>query len=447
MNNDLNITEEEYKQINAVDEDDSIKVNRENIRKVRKKIIILIQKSVVFLNTIFETDKNTNKKKQKHSALPLLRNKGEYEKEREIKMIENLHKKKLSKDYVDKLIVLLYNSKNKLNYSQKRNNIKKAIYKLDENNELYLTLPKLKNRNKNVYANNYAKTETTEYSNNKITSNNPSPNRYLDDEEILDENIKEILYDNEDKNDIVKKEEEEEKGKILFEKLKTRYDSFDLEDNNNLRSEDNVKNKKKYKSLPKLQKKQIPSEYKLIATPQQISEFDYNLGKSFVNGKLRYLTNGQKEKLSYIAELNIFNSIDRIKEKANLIKELKNENKNKKKLLMPIDFFKYDSEKWKKISDERNKNINDIVITKLNEENKDKLNVMKEYINKLNMDAFMAEKDVNKTINNINFFLTKYGMEAGSSNSSKKSIVHQNSKRKEKRWSEAKNEKSLNLEY
>lgn len=37
MNNDLNITEEEYKQINAVDEDDSIKVNRENIRKVRKK--------------------------------------------------------------------------------------------------------------------------------------------------------------------------------------------------------------------------------------------------------------------------------------------------------------------------------------------------------------------------------------------------------------------------
>ena len=114
---------------------------------------------------------------------------------------------------------------------------------------------------------------------------------------------------------------------------------------------------------------------------------------------------------------------------------------------MPIDFFKYDSEKWKKISDERNKNINDIVITKLNEENKDKLNVMKEYINKLNMDAFMAEKDVNKTINNINFFLTKYGMEAGSSNSSKKSIVHQNSKRKEKRWSEVKNEKSLNLEY
>ena len=42
MNSDLNITEEEYKQINAVDEDDSIKVNRDKIRKVRKKIIFLI---------------------------------------------------------------------------------------------------------------------------------------------------------------------------------------------------------------------------------------------------------------------------------------------------------------------------------------------------------------------------------------------------------------------
>ena len=33
MNKDLNITEEEYKEINAVD-DDSIKVNRKNLGKV-----------------------------------------------------------------------------------------------------------------------------------------------------------------------------------------------------------------------------------------------------------------------------------------------------------------------------------------------------------------------------------------------------------------------------
>ena len=34
MNNDLNLTEEEYKEINAVQEDDSIKVNNKNIKRV-----------------------------------------------------------------------------------------------------------------------------------------------------------------------------------------------------------------------------------------------------------------------------------------------------------------------------------------------------------------------------------------------------------------------------
>ena len=35
MNNDLNITEEEYKQIKAEEDDDSIKVNHKNIKRVR----------------------------------------------------------------------------------------------------------------------------------------------------------------------------------------------------------------------------------------------------------------------------------------------------------------------------------------------------------------------------------------------------------------------------
>ena len=382
------------------------------------------------MNKIFESDEKSNNKKKKISPLKA---RGELEKDREIKMIENLYQKKFRQDYIDKLTILLYNSKNKINYSQKRNNIKKTIYKLDDNNELYLTLPKLKNKikNKNIQINNnYAKTETTEYSNNKITSK-PSPQKYDEDEEdLLDENIKEILYENDNTN---KKEEEEQKGKVLFDKLKTRYESF------------NFDNKKRYKSLPKLKKKQIPSEYKLIATPQQISEFDYNLGRSFVNGNLKYLTKNQKEKLTYIAELNIFNSIDRIKDKTNIIKETKNDNKNKKIKLMPIDFFKYDAEKWKKISEERNQNYNDIIINKLNDENKDKLNVMKEYLNKLNIDTFMADKEVNKTINSINNFLNRYAMDNISANSSKKSFKHQNSRRKEKKQNEEKEKIVLNL--
>ena len=196
--------------------------------------------------------------------------------------------------------------------------------------------------------------------------------------------------------------------------------------------------------MSKFKKKQIPPEYKLIATPQQISEFDYNLGRSFVNGKLRYITKAQKEKLSYIAELNIFNSIERLREKSNMIKEIKNGNKRKKKILMPIDIFKYDEKKWTKIASERSKNLNDIAINELNEKNLEKLNGMKEKLNKLSVDAFIADKEVNKTINNINYFISKYGIDTGlsrtGSHSSGKSIRYQSSKKRERKNTEDKKE-------
>jgi len=34
MNNELNLTEEEYKQINTIEEDDSIKINNKNLGRV-----------------------------------------------------------------------------------------------------------------------------------------------------------------------------------------------------------------------------------------------------------------------------------------------------------------------------------------------------------------------------------------------------------------------------
>ena len=176
---------------------------------------------------------------------------------------------------------------------------------------------------------------------------------------------------------------------------------------------------------------------------QQISEFDYTLGKSFVNGNLRYLTKNQREKLAYIAELDYFNSVDKLKEKSNKIKEMKYGSHSKKKLLMPIDIFKYDQKKWKRIYNEQNNNNNHVVINELNEKNKEKLDIMNEKINKLNIDAFVADKEVNKVINNINYFLNRYGMDNNSSRqsqSSNKSYKHQNSKKRERRMSEEKKE-------
>jgi hypothetical protein len=381
---------------------------------------------------------------------PNYKSRVESKEDREIRILESFYMKKLSKDYVDRLTVLLYNSKNKNNYSQKRNNIKKTIYKFDDNNLLYLTLPKLKkfkNKDAKPVTNNISnintKTETTEYTNTNKISSKPSPKKQNENsEEILDENIKEILYDNEtmDKKD-------KKKGKILFEQLKTKYNLFDYEINNNNNSNyiyDNNNFKQKLKNLPKIsKKKQIPAEYKLIATPQQISEFDYLLGRSFINGNLRYLTKKQRENLAYIAELDYFNSVDKLKEKSNIIKEMKYGNQSKKKLLMPIDIFKYDKKKWEKIYNEQNNNNNHVVIADLNEKNKEKLDNMNEKINKLNIDAFVADKEVNKVINNINYFLNRYGVDNNSSRqsySSNKSIKHQNSKKREKRMSEERKE-------
>ena len=296
---------------------------------------------------------------------------------------------------------------------------------------MYLTLPKLRKKkiNKNVINNNinaYLKTDTTEYTTDKVT-NNILTKQYSEEDDILDDHIKEILYSNENGN------EEDEKGKILYDRLKTKYDIFENEENNDTQ--------KNYKSLPKIKKnkKQIPSEYKLIATPQQISEFDYNLGKSFINGNLRYLTRQQKEKLSYIAELNLFNSIERIKEKTDIIKEIKTGSQNRKTILMPIDFFKYDAIKWKRIANEKNKNLNNIAIHELNDKNREKLNGMRDYINKLNEDAFIADREVNKTISNINNFLSRYGVDATFSRRDSKS-----STRSIRLLSKSKNEKAKN---
>ena len=253
-------------------------------------------------------------------------------------------------------------------------------------------------------------TETTNYTNtkNKISYTNDNFNNKEESPlDELNENVKEILYE--------QNKYEEEKGKKLYEKLKTRYNSFDS---------NKTKEKKHRKNLSKIKKRNIPSSRELIATPQQISEFDYYLGQAFIKGKFRFLTIKQRENLGYIGELNLFNSINRIKEKQNMIKEMKSERKGKNALL-PIDVFKYDAEKWKKYTKERNKNNNDVIINELNEKNKIKLDNMKEYIDKLNLDADIYDKDVNNIINNIDKFLEKYGEE---SNTNTLNATRKNSK-------------------
>jgi len=363
------------------------------------------------LKDIFTPERTTKYRKGKYS---LYHSK---DKEKDVNIYGGLFERKYNKDYIERLSTLLYNSKNKKDYSKTRKNIKNAIYKLDENERLCLTLPKLNvnKNNKKGFANkqekigtNFINTETTGYTNtnNKLLSTEKENPNYSKEGEPLNENIKEILYD----QDIMDKYEEE-KGKFLYEKLKTRYNNFD----SNNTSENSSKGRKNW-SKPR--KRQIPPDYQLIATPKQIGEFDYNLGRAFIKGKFRFLTNKQKENLGYIGELNLFNSMNRLKEKQNIIKEIKNE--QRKKILLPIDVFKYDAEKWKKYTYEKNKNNNDVIINDLNEKNKVKLDDMKDYIDKLNSDASSYDKDVNNIINNIDIFLDKYGADSNNPNPTRK---------------------------
>ena len=70
-------------------------------------------------------------------------------------LLYNLTRNKLNQNYINKLTQLLYDCKSTKNYSLKRINLDKAVYKFDKNNELYITLPNFNYKNKSItYDNN-----------------------------------------------------------------------------------------------------------------------------------------------------------------------------------------------------------------------------------------------------------------------------------------------------
>ena len=70
-----------------------------------------------------------------------------YEKQKEFKYLEDSVLKKLDENYLKKLTLLLHSSKYTSKQATKRNNINKTVYKYDDKNELYLTLPKINDSN------------------------------------------------------------------------------------------------------------------------------------------------------------------------------------------------------------------------------------------------------------------------------------------------------------
>lgn len=278
------------------------------------------------------------------------------EKEMELKKIESLQPKKFNKYYLERFCTMLSQSNLKGNqkYFIQRKNLKNnSKYKNDEE-KLYIT------------SDNFE-----EQSNDNEISNN---------EDIYPE----YFLSEENKGFLTNSNEDEEKEKILYDKLKTRT-------NLNKRSYDNIYNKRILKQ-------------KNVLSPNFIKNFDPNLAKAIENNKMIKLTDKQARNLYYISDLKIFNELEKINEKKEKLKKIKNQNN---KYLNNISLFKYDSKKWNEKRKELNKNINEIMFNKFNKENHKYLNSMKKGIDKTHENARNIEHNLNIFFGEIDDFIEK----------------------------------------
>jgi len=319
----------------------------------------------------------------------------DFERDREIKLLQNLFSRKFDQDYIDKCSLLLYRCKKTNNYPVKRMHIKKTIYNFDENNDLYITLPKFNSLNKNMKE----KSKTIDYSTKEInnyfiTDKNEfteKEDKYFDD---LRKKINEgIENDNLNFNTINNEEVEEEisqKEKRLYNILKTRYPTMPNDNHDSI-------------NLPKIVDKRNREE---ILLQRRIMDIDPILGQKINQNKANTLTKNQQLNIFYLSELDVYNNLDKLNKKKIILNRSKNQFLRKNKVLLK-DLFHYDKEKWAKISHERNFNVNEAKIKEYNEENRQKLNYFKDNIDKLEVEKDKTEKDVQETLSHIESFLQK----------------------------------------
>ena len=311
---------------------------------------------------------------------------GTSEKEREIKRLENSALRRLNKNYADELYDLLYFSKNynDKDYNKKRADINKNLSKekncktIDAvNNKIYipLTRPKIK---------------LTSITNKKEKNKN--------------------------ENKIIKFLMNKQESSGLYEQLNTKnnINSFKHEKLNSINSGNLKLKKMKNISLPKLNypssisnnsinNKKFNKPIKL----DMVSGFEKNSAK-FLEQNLFYdkLTNNEKRDLKYICELKLLNYIDQKNEKYKLINEIKGYEKDKKKL--KEKYFNFNKKKCQKHKKSRNEN--EILINKLNNENKKYLYGLENMANILHSESNDAEKDVTNHLNNMDIFFNKNGI-------------------------------------
>jgi hypothetical protein len=253
--------------------------------------------------------------------------------------------KKLSKNYIDKLSLILHDSIYYKDYPLKRKNLYKTVYKNLENNKMHLTFKKFPKNNTSLNNNSQ---------NNPILNNNPNkvyslkklvPIKGKQNDNInktfsISDDINNILFNKEEKMSLSKQKKIHDKFKPKFlyykPKLLSQLNSpfFSHYSELSLNKNKSLSNLYSYNHMNNLFK--VCNSLKALRDKKKLNE------------------NILKNKQKFLEEI-----------KGELI-PCKNKKIKKKIFLSDYDFFYYDAKKWKKINDEIIKSD----INKINQMNK-----------------------------------------------------------------------------
>ena len=275
------------------------------------------------LGTLFFSQDEINKSK-------LIVKERETEKDRELKILENIFHKRLSSDHISKMSELMYTRGDPL-YAKKRCNIKDTKITLNNNNDFYLTFKTLYKVRKGYSTNVpspsvhfHSQTESLPKITNTHTHTHTHTHTVTEDNNNI----------NDDNNSMTDEEKKE-----IFEQLQTRHKFYyDCHD--------------KYSPYYHYQHQQhsIPTH---ISRNPTLSTEHYHTLSTATNNNNNLLTtkltafpqSNYSLRKTILTNLGLYDDVERIREKHGILKKIHCDNNNKPRL-MSIELFNCDKERW-----------------------------------------------------------------------------------------------------
>jgi hypothetical protein len=224
------------------------------------------------------------------------------------------------------------------NYSLKRKNIEKTTYNFDENNNLYLTLPKFdygKRIREKINERKKLKDEST-INKSKVIDEQSMDNSRNNLEDLIPEFFQNNNTKSEesepdfkmegDESDSLDSSLNEDEKNAFFEKLKTR---------NKFNSDNKITFKKIFKNESDIQ---IRNSHSI--SDSKLLRGNFSVFSSQSKNNLRPKI---PNKSSVLEDDPLFQNFKKMKEKLAMIKKI---NKKKKKTVVAADIFYYDKKKW-----------------------------------------------------------------------------------------------------